>query len=350
MARYPVNTPRVQAIKARTAAATKAEQEREEKRLASNAAKRARYHARKARAAKAEATGEAAHLLEPKSFDVNEALLQDVLDRTSTKRKITKPALDMAVDPAGTEFTGSMPVSEVVRLAREAGFKLVVEHIPTDPDRDPSIASTTLQSPDDFAADAFGLAPASPEPVNGKLGPVAETPVWGDTMHFEYVAPVPPTPGFTPMPPSNGLLQFYPPTPDAVGEVRKTSATGGQKGTKEARYSLIPTEPLKQLAILFGRGAKKYSERNWEKGYEWDQSYDALLRHLNAWWGGENVDEETGVSHLINAAWHCFALAEFERKHPDYDTRVTSTASPRMADDGPVAANENSVNDEEQSW
>jgi hypothetical protein len=107
----------------------------------------------------------------------------------------------------------------------------------------------------------------------------------------------------------------------AAEEVRVTSSTGGQKGSKEARYDLIPAGPLKTLAELYGRGALKYEDRNWERGYDWSLSFAALNRHLWQFWNGEDCDEETGKPHLASVAWHAFALLEFMEKHPDFDNR-----------------------------
>jgi len=108
----------------------------------------------------------------------------------------------------------------------------------------------------------------------------------------------------------------------STSEVRTTSATGGQKGSKEQRYDLIPTEPLRLLATLYGRGAAKYDDNNWTKGYDWKFSYAALQRHLNQFWAGEDIDDEMQLPHVISAAWHCFTLAQFMIDHPDYDSRI----------------------------
>ena len=105
------------------------------------------------------------------------------------------------------------------------------------------------------------------------------------------------------------------------GEVRAVSSTGGEKGTKLARFDLIPIEPLTELAKHFGRGSQKYDDHNYRKGYEWSKSYAACMRHLTQFWAGEDVDEETGTPHVIAAAWHCMALHEFMLHHPDFDDR-----------------------------
>src|SRR5712691_8117614 len=63
--------------------------------------------------------------------------------------------------------------------------------------------------------------------------------------------------------------------------------TGGAKGRKLARFSLIPSEFLWALAEHYGRGSEKYADRNWEKGYAWSLCVDALQRHLHQWLTGE---------------------------------------------------------------
>ena len=109
------------------------------------------------------------------------------------------------------------------------------------------------------------------------------------------------------------------------------SFTGGQKGSKLARFDLVPAGPLYDLAEHYGRGAIKYADRNWEKGYNWSLSFAALNRHLWAWWNGENVDPETGSSHLTAVAWHAFALREFEARGLGTDSRSHTIANTEKA-------------------
>lgn len=96
-------------------------------------------------------------------------------------------------------------------------------------------------------------------------------------------------------------------------EIRTTSATGGQKGVKAQRHSLLPRHGLDVIAEVFGFGAQKYDDHNWRRGYEWSKSYDALQRHLTAWWDGEDIDPESGLSHLGHAGFHILVLATWER-------------------------------------
>lgn len=108
-----------------------------------------------------------------------------------------------------------------------------------------------------------------------------------------------------------------------TAEVRQTDAsTGAQKGGKLARYDLIPPEALQALAEVYGRGAKKYAERNWEAGYPWGWSFAACMRHLWSFWSGKDRDAESGQYHLAHAAWHCFTMLTYLIRKAGTDDRA----------------------------
>lgn len=108
-------------------------------------------------------------------------------------------------------------------------------------------------------------------------------------------------------------------------EVRTTSVSGGEKGVKKQRYELIPPAPLREVALLYGRGALKYHSHNFRKGYEWSKTYGALQRHANLFWSGETMDQEMQLNHLASVAWHAMALTEFQSTHTVYDNRPGKT-------------------------
>lgn len=97
--------------------------------------------------------------------------------------------------------------------------------------------------------------------------------------------------------------------------------TGGTKGQKLARFDLIPPIALWAVAERFGAGAEKYDARNWELGYWWSLNFQALNRHLWAFWAGEDIDEETGTPHLDAVIWHSMVLRTFMETHPEMDDR-----------------------------
>lgn len=101
----------------------------------------------------------------------------------------------------------------------------------------------------------------------------------------------------------------------------ETSKTGGTKEVKLARFDLIPVEALIGLAEIYGKGALKYEENNWRRGYRWSLSYAAAQRHMAAFWNGEDIDPESGQPHVLHAAWHMFALFTFMTEQREYDNR-----------------------------
>ena len=104
-------------------------------------------------------------------------------------------------------------------------------------------------------------------------------------------------------------------------EVRKTSPSGGQKGVKLEQYGLIPVRALREVARVYGYGAQKYAPNNWRKGYPWTWAYDAMQRHLNSFWEGEELDPESGLPHLAHAVFHCLTLMTYCESSRTYDDR-----------------------------
>ena len=91
--------------------------------------------------------------------------------------------------------------------------------------------------------------------------------------------------------------------------------TGAHKELKADRYDLIPPYALEQLALVYGLSCQdhggKYEPRNWEKGYPWGWSFRALFKHALAALRGEWLDPESGLPHLVHAAWHCLTLVTY---------------------------------------
>jgi len=88
------------------------------------------------------------------------------------------------------------------------------------------------------------------------------------------------------------------------------------------RMDLIPIGVLKGLARALTYGADKYGDRNWEDGFSWSRAYGALLRHLTAWWDGEEMDHESRLHHLDLALAEMAFLHTFLNEHYDgFDDR-----------------------------
>ena len=88
------------------------------------------------------------------------------------------------------------------------------------------------------------------------------------------------------------------------------------------RFDLIPPEMLTALSTIITFGANKYGVRNWEQGdMEYSRIFNALMRHMLAWWSREDLDPETGKSHLWHAACNIAFLVTYEAREIGIDDR-----------------------------
>jgi hypothetical protein len=93
--------------------------------------------------------------------------------------------------------------------------------------------------------------------------------------------------------------------------------------TKEIkpRPDLVPPEAILAVSEILAFGAEKHGARSWEKGMAWSDNYAACQRHLLKWYSGENLDPETGRSHLWHAATRIFFLIGSEARNIGTDDR-----------------------------
>lgn len=98
-----------------------------------------------------------------------------------------------------------------------------------------------------------------------------------------------------------------------------------KQGTKNDKdkvpMHLLPFDALEEIAKVYQFGAKKYAPRNWEKGMAWHRPFAACMRHMWAWWRGEGKDPESGLSHLVHAAFCILTLTAFEIRDIGEDDR-----------------------------
>jgi hypothetical protein len=87
------------------------------------------------------------------------------------------------------------------------------------------------------------------------------------------------------------------------------------------RFDLLPPEMLFGVSDILAFGAAKYGDRNWELGMNWSRVFAALMRHMWAWWRGENLDAETGKSHLWHAGCCIAFLIAYEARKTGTDDR-----------------------------
>lgn len=90
-------------------------------------------------------------------------------------------------------------------------------------------------------------------------------------------------------------------------------------------YHLLPLPAIRETVKVLQFGSKKYAAWNWAKGLNYSRVYDSLQRHLYAWWWDkEEVDSETGLSHLAHASCCILFLlfyALLPNKYKQFDDR-----------------------------
>ena len=106
------------------------------------------------------------------------------------------------------------------------------------------------------------------------------------------------------------------------------TSEGRKDDSGKPRLELIPPELVAAVGAILTFGAKKYDDRNWEKGMSWGRVFGALMRHLWAWWSRGGADPETGQSHLWHAACCISFLIAYEARATGTDDRPTSNPPP----------------------
>lgn len=87
---------------------------------------------------------------------------------------------------------------------------------------------------------------------------------------------------------------------------------GRKDDSEKPRVDLLDPMALNEVARVLTFGAKKYGEYNWTRGMAWHRPFAALLRHAWAFWGGEEFDPETGLSHMAHAMCCCMFLLNYQ--------------------------------------
>lgn len=89
------------------------------------------------------------------------------------------------------------------------------------------------------------------------------------------------------------------------------TAEGRKNDDGKDPWALAPWDAFREVVKILALGAVKYAPRNWEQGIAYSRLYSATLRHLTAWWEGEDLDPETRKSHLAHAACCVLFLLAF---------------------------------------
>jgi len=98
-------------------------------------------------------------------------------------------------------------------------------------------------------------------------------------------------------------------------------------GTRKAPMSTVPANVLAEIGVAMLEGASKYGRHNYRAaGVRASVYYDATLRHLMSWWEGEDVDPDSGMSHIVKAITGLVVLRDAQTQGMCTDDRPPSSA------------------------
>lgn len=99
-------------------------------------------------------------------------------------------------------------------------------------------------------------------------------------------------------------------------------------GVRKAPLSCVPMNVVAELGVAMLEGASKYGRHNWrEAGVRSSVYFDAAMRHLIAWWEGEDTDPDSGLPHVIKAMATLTVLRD-----ADYAGMLTDDRPPVIMD------------------
>ena len=112
-------------------------------------------------------------------------------------------------------------------------------------------------------------------------------------------------------------------------------------GVKKIPTSTLPTGPMYEVALAMLEGARKYGRHNYRTlGVKASVYYDAALRHITAWWEGEDIDEASGIHHLMKAAACLFVVRDsmlmknwIDDRPPQYPEKLDVPRLNKLAQD-----------------
>lgn len=90
---------------------------------------------------------------------------------------------------------------------------------------------------------------------------------------------------------------------------------------------LLSTKALIEIARVMGYGKDKYGAQNWRAGLNWSRLIGAAFRHLSAFNDGEDLDPETGLSHIAHLSCCAMFLLEYIKTHSELDDRYKGEKS-----------------------
>ena len=95
------------------------------------------------------------------------------------------------------------------------------------------------------------------------------------------------------------------------GPLEKPSNPKDMVGVRKAPLSTVSAAVIAEVGVAMLEGACKYGRHNYRAvGVRGSVYYDATMRHLMSWWEGEDIDPDSGMSHITKAIASLFVLRD----------------------------------------
>lgn len=105
-------------------------------------------------------------------------------------------------------------------------------------------------------------------------------------------------------------------------EKKKETNPKDSVGIKKAPFSTLSAPVFAEVGLAMLEGARKYGRHNFrETGVLASVYYDATLRHMTDWWEGEDIDPDSGLSHVAKAIASLMVLRDAMINEKFYDDR-----------------------------
>jgi Domain of unknown function (DUF5664) len=98
-------------------------------------------------------------------------------------------------------------------------------------------------------------------------------------------------------------------------------------GVRKAPMSTVSAPVMAELGVAMLEGACKYGRHNYRAvGVRSSVYYDATMRHLMAWWEGQDTDPDSGMSHITKAIASLVVLRDSQLRQNVEDDRPPACA------------------------
>lgn len=107
-----------------------------------------------------------------------------------------------------------------------------------------------------------------------------------------------------------------------MSEVNKPTNPKDAIGIRKAPVSTVPMNVVAEMGVGMLEGAAKYGRHNYRGvGVRASVYFDATMRHLIAWWEGEDADPDSGMPHVAKALCSLAVLRDAQMQGKVEDDR-----------------------------